>query len=212
MFGLQEAFMMTGLALGTLAAPILVGLVGPQDAFIAAGCFLPLTAVASYGALRRMDAGAAVPLDVLALLTGVPFLAVLAPRLVERMARDAIAEQVPRGEIVLRQGDVGTRFYVVASGRASVSIAGSQIREVGPGDWFGEVALLRDVPRTATVTALTDLSLWVVERESFRTSVMALPGSVELADTHIRENYASARDPGPGHVGENAEARVPGIS
>jgi len=86
MFGLQEALMMTGLALGTLAAPILVGLVGPQDAFIAAGCFLPLTAVTSYAALRRLDGGAAVPMEVLALLTGVPFLAVLAPRLVERMA------------------------------------------------------------------------------------------------------------------------------
>jgi len=212
MFGLQEAFTMTGLALGTLAAPILVGLVGPQDAFIAAGCFLPLTAVVSYAALGRLDVGAAVPLDVLALLTGVPFLAVLAPRLVERMARDAFAKQVPRGEVVLRQGDLGTRFYVVASGRASVSIAGSQVREAVPGDWFGEVALLRDVPRTAAVTALTDLSLWVVERESFRTSVMALPRSVELADTHIRENYAPAKEQGPGHVGENAEARVSGTS
>lgn len=210
MFGLQETFTMTGLALGTLAAPVLVGLVGPQNAFIAAGCFLPLTAVASYRALRRLDVGAAVPADVLALLTRVPFLAVLAPRLVERMARDAIAEQAQMGEVLIREGDVGTRFYVVASGRASVSVAGSRVREIGSGDWVGEVALLRAVPRTATVTALTDVSLWVVERESFLASMMALPHAVELADTHIHANYVEAREPGPGHLGETAEAPAPG--
>ena len=189
MFGLQEAFMMTGIALGTLAAPMLVGLVGSRGAFIAAGCFLPLTAVASYGMLRRLDARATVPIDVLALLLRVPIMAVLAPRIVERMACDAVLERVPTGEIVVRQGDDGTRFYVVASGRVCVDIDGSRIRELGPGDWFGEIALLRDVPRTASVTALTNASLWGVDRESFLASVAAVPHSVELADAHIRDDY-----------------------
>lgn len=189
MFGLQEAFTMTGIALGTLAAPALVGLVGANMAFLAAGCFLPLTALASYRVLRRRDAGTAVPVDVLALLMHVPILAVLAPRIVERMARDAIAEQVPAGESVLRQGDVGTRFYVIASGRVRVDIDGSEIRELGAGDWFGEIALLRDVPRTASITALTDVSLWGVDRESFLASVTAVSHSVELADNHIRDEY-----------------------
>lgn len=190
MFGLQEALMMTGLALGTLATPMLVGLVGSRGAFIAAGCFLPLTAVASYGMLRRLDARAAVPIDVLALLLRVPIMAVLAPRIVERMACDAVPQSVPTGEIVVRQGDDGTRFYVVASGRVCVDIDGSRIRELGPGDWFGEIALLRDVPRTASVTALTNVSLWGVDRESFLVSVTAVPHSVELADAHIRDDYA----------------------
>lgn len=189
MFGLQEALRMAGLAVGTLAAPVLVGLIGSRGAFLAAGCFLPLTAVASYGSLRRLDAGAAVPIDVLTLLMRVPILAVLAPRIVERMARDAVAEQVPTGETVVRQGDVGTLFYVVASGHFGVSIAGSRVRELGPGDWFGEIALLRDVPRTASVTALTDVSLWRVDRESFLASVTAVPRSVELANNHIRDDY-----------------------
>ena len=189
MFGLQEAFTMTGIALGTLAAPALVGLVGPRGAFIAAGCFLPLTAVASYRMLRRLDAGAAVPVDVLALLLRAPILAVLAPRILERMARDAVAEQVPTGEVVVRQGDTGTRFYVVASGRVAVDIDGLRIRELGPGDWFGEIALLRDVPRTASVTALADTLLWGVDQESFLASMSAVPRSVELADAHIRDGY-----------------------
>jgi len=189
MFGLQEAFMMTGLALGTVAAPALVELVGAQGAFIAAGCFLPLVAVASYRTLRRLDAESAVPADVLALLLQVPILAVLAPRIVERMARDARAREVPAEKSVVRQGDVGTRFYVIASGRVSVDIDGSVIRELGPGDWFGEIALLRDVPRTASITANTDVSLWEVDRESFLASVTAVSRSVELADTHIRDKY-----------------------
>ena len=189
MFGLQESFMMTGIALGTLAAPALVGLVGAQGAFLAAGCFLPLTALASYPVLRRLDAGAAVPVDVLELLMKVPTLAVLAPRIVERMARDAVAVHVPTGKSVVGQGDVGTRFYVIAAGRVSVDIDGSEIRQLGPGGWFGEIALLRDVPRTASVTALTDVSLWGVDRDSFLASVTAVPSSVELADTHIRDKY-----------------------
>ena len=105
------------------------------------------------------------------------------------MARDAVPVQVPTGKIVVGQGDLGTRFYVIAAGRVSVDIDGSEIRQLGPGGWFGEIALLRDVPRTASVTALTDVSLWGVDRDSFLASVTAVPGSVELADTHIRDKY-----------------------
>jgi hypothetical protein len=189
MFGLQEAFAMTAIALGTLTAPALVGLVGASAAFLAAGCFLPITAVASYRVLRRLDAEATVPADVLALLMPIPVFAVLAPRLVERLARDAVAEQVTAGECVVRQGDAGACFYVIASGVVRVDIDGTQVRELGPGDWFGEIALLRDVPRTASVTATTDVSLWKVDRDSFLTAVTSVRRSLELADTHIRDKY-----------------------
>ena len=189
MFGLQESFAMIGIALGTLIAPALVGGFGATTAFLAAGGFLPLIALASYGALRRLDDDTTVPGDVLALLMHVPTLAVLAPRIVERMARDAVAIQVSTGEIVVRQGEPGTRFYVIASGRVRVDIDGSEIRQLGTGGWFGEIALLRDVPRTASITALTDVSLWGVDRESFLASVTAVPGSMKLADDHIRNVY-----------------------
>jgi hypothetical protein len=189
MFGLQEAFAMTAIALGTLAAPALVGLLGAQAAFLVAGCFLPATAVASYGVLRRLDAEATVPADVLALLMPIPVFAVLAPRVVERLARDAVAEEVRAGECVVRQGDAGTRFYVIASGTVRVDIDGAQVRELRAGDWFGEIALLRSVPRTATITATTEVSLWGVDRDSFLTAVTAVRRSLELADTHIRDKY-----------------------
>jgi hypothetical protein len=189
MFGLQEALMMTGIAVGTLAAPVLVAAVGPRTAFVLAGSFLPAVALASYAMLRRLDAGAAVPLEVLTLLLRVPVLAVLAPRIVERLARDAVPEDVPSGEVVVRTGDPGSLFYVIASGRVDVTVDGTLVRELGAGDWFGEIALLHDVPRTATVRALTDVSLWTLDRESFLSSVTSVSTSLELAETHIRDTY-----------------------
>jgi hypothetical protein len=189
-FGLQEACMMTGIALGTLAAPVLVEAAGTRAAFLVAGCLLPLTALASYRALRRLDEGSAVPLDVLALLMQVPILVVLPARIVERLARDSVAQEAPAGEVIVRQGDLGTRFYVIASGRVRVDIEGEEIRELGVGGWFGEIALLRDVPRTASVRALTDVTLWVLDRESFLSAVTATSSAVHLAESYSRENYA----------------------
>jgi len=189
MFGVQEAITMTGIAVGTLTAPALVEGVGARTAFVLAGSFLPAVALASYAMLRRLDAGAAVPVDVLTLLLRVPILAVLAPRILERLARDAEREEVTSGDVVVATGDAGSRFYVIASGRVSVTVNGEEVRELGPGGWFGEIALLHDVPRTATVTAVTDLALWTLDRESFLSSVSAGSTSLELAESHIRETY-----------------------
>jgi hypothetical protein len=189
MFGLQESLASTGLALGTLAAPALVDGVGPRGAFLAAGLFLPVVALAAYGALRRLDRRAAVPMDVLELLLRVPIVAVLAPRIVERLARDAVAETSPAGAYVVRQGEPGASFYVIASGRVQVDIDGAVVRDLGPGDWFGEIALLRDVPRTASVRSLSDVALWAVDRDTFLTSVAAASQSVAVAERHIRDRY-----------------------
>jgi hypothetical protein len=189
MFGVEESLTMTGLAVGSLASPVLVAAVGARGAFLVAGCFLPAISLASYGMLRRLDLDAAVPVDVLALLMRVPTLAVLAPRVVERMARDAVAETAGAGQVVVLKGDLGHRFYVIASGRLAVDIDGAFVRELGPGEWFGEIALLRDAPRTATVTALDEVSLWAVGRESFLASVTTVSRSVEIAETHIRDTY-----------------------
>jgi hypothetical protein len=189
MFGIQESLANVALALGTLAAPALVGALGARGAFVGAGLFLPVVALATYRPLRRLDLGAAVPADVLALLMSVPIVAVLAPRIVERLARDAVAVTRTDGEYVVRQGDPGDRFYVIATGRVEVDIDGTDIRGLGPGDWFGEIALLRDVPRTASVRALTGVSLWAIDRDSFLASVAAASQSVAVADNHIRDRY-----------------------
>ncbi len=190
MFGLQESLMMAGMAVGTLLAPVLVGLLGGAWAFAAAGLLLPLVALIASGPLRRLDGSMVVPQDVLTLLRDVPLLAVLAPRVVERMALEAESLHVGAGEVVIAEGDPGDRFYVVAAGRAEVTQSGAHLRDLGEGGWFGELALLRDSPRTATVTAATDVELVAVDRDSFLASVGLSTHARAVADGHADAHYS----------------------
>lgn len=188
-FGLQEAMLMAGLALGSLLAPILVMALGERGAFLAAGAFLPLLVLATMAQLRRIDQGAQVPADVLALLRGVPLLAVLPPRVVDRLARDASATPVAAGATIVAQGEPAEQFHVIASGTAQVLVDGVPVRRLGPGDWFGELALLRDSPRTATVTAIDAVDLRSLERENFLAVVAGVPRAVEAGEDYARQNY-----------------------
>ena len=186
-FGLQESLMMAAFALGSLAAPLLVETVGPRGAFAIAGAFLPVVALMAYPRLRRLDAATQVPADVLRLFLDVPLLAVLPPRVVERLALDAEPVAAKPDEAVVTEGDAGDRFYVIDEGRVAVTRENRLLRELGPGDWFGELALLRDVPRTATVTAETAVSMWAVRRDTFLAAVGAGTRSREVADEHARD-------------------------
>jgi MFS family permease len=188
-FGLQESITMAGLAVGALAAPVLVDTVGSRGAFVVAGLFLPVGTALSWAVVRRLDADAAVPVDVLDLLLGVPILAVLPPRIVERLARDAVPVAAVRGTRLIDEGDAGDRFYVIADGDVLVTRDGRRLRTLGAGAWFGELALLRDVPRTASVVSLTDVSGWALDRSSFLAAVAGSAASVQTADDHARGHY-----------------------
>ena len=132
-----------------------------------AGVILPAVTLLALASLGRLDARAVVPGAVFSLLRSVPFLALLPVRSVERMARDAVLVSVDEGDVVVHEGDAGDRFYVVSQGAAVVTQAGVVLRRLGAGQWFGEIALLRDVPRTATVSAASSLQLACLEREVF---------------------------------------------
>ncbi len=97
----------------------------------------------------------------------VPFLSALSVAASERVARSAVTRDVEAGDIVFRQGEFGDRFYIVVSGQLEVAVDGKLVRTLGIGDHFGELALLRRIPRTATVTALTEARLVSVERQDF---------------------------------------------
>jgi len=185
-FGLQETILMAGFAAGSLAAPLLVETAGPKGAFVAAGLLLPVVTIGCWSLLRRLDADAAVPLDVLRLLLGVPSFSVVAPRIAERMAREALAVSAPRDTTLITEGEHGDRFYVIAAGQVLVTRAGQPLRHLGPGDWFGELALLRDVPRTASVVCTSDVTLWAVDRHTFLTAVSYSPESAWRVDDSYR--------------------------
>jgi CRP-like cAMP-binding protein len=97
---------------------------------------------------------------------------------------------VPAAATVLEQGDVGDRFFVIAEGGAAVAIDGVEQARLGRGDFFGEIALLRDVPRTASVTAIEALRLYTLERDDFIAAVTGYAPSREAA-----ESIVSARLP-----------------
>lgn len=168
---------------------MLVAVAGSRGAFLAAGLFLPVVTVASWSLVRRLDADAAVPVDVLELLLQVPIFSVLAPRIVERMAREAVAVSAPEGTRVITEGALSDRFYVIAGGRMSVTRGGRRLRQLGVGDWFGELALLRDIPRTATVESENDVALWALERDQFLAAVAPSGPALEAADQHARGHY-----------------------
>ncbi len=97
------------------------------------------------------------------------------------------------GTEIVRKGDHGDRFYVVASGEVEVVGVGEQVATLGPGDYFGEIALLRDVPRTATVRAKTDVELYALERDEFLSAVTGHPASAEAADAVVASRLAGLR-------------------
>jgi CRP-like cAMP-binding protein len=130
--------------------------------------------------LRRIDDYASVPEAALSSVVAVPLFEPLPPTSLEKLARAALREAVPAGTVVIAEGERGDTFYVVVDGSLEVSSDGRLLRTIGPGDFFGEIALLRDVPRTATVSAATDSVLLVIRRMDFLSAVL---GNLESAET-----------------------------
>lgn len=189
-FGLQESTMMAGLAVGALTAPLLVTETSPVAAFVIAGAFLPVVAVAAWWRLARLDASTEVPADRLVLLARVPMLSMLAPRVVERLAVFSGLEQHPVGLVIVKEGERGDLFYVVMSGDVVVTHGTDEIRRLGAGDWFGELALLHaDARRTASVTTLSPVSLLTVDRRTFLTALAGTPRAITAADEYARDHY-----------------------
>lgn len=194
-FGILESLILATIALGAAAGPLLISLVDVEGALIAQGVFLPVAVAIGWVALRRVDAAAdaIVPEDTIALLERVPMLAPLPPAILERLAATAQRVTVPADSEVFAQGDAGDRFFVIASGRVEVLIDGRRIREQLPGDSFGEIALLRDRPRTATVRALEATELVALERDFFLAAVTGHAASREAADGVIAGRMTFAR-------------------
>ena len=96
----------------------------------------------------------------------------------------------PEGREIVREGDAGDRFYIVARGRLTATQSGRVLRELTAGDSFGEIALLRDVPRTATVTASEEVELYALERADFIDAATGHAAGRAAGEAVVRERLA----------------------
>lgn len=170
-FGLFELVVIVAVAIGSLVAPPAIELLGTRGTLIAAGGLLVTLAALSHRQLGRIDEGVEVRAEELELLRRTEIFAPLPYAALRRLAASLGAHSAQVGEEIVRQGDEGDVVYVIAEGRVSVSRDGEQLRELGPADVFGELALILDVPRTATVTALEPVVLRGVARGPFLAAV-----------------------------------------
>jgi MFS family permease len=187
-FGILEGLTMFALALGSVAASILIEAFGISTALVVVGAFVPAIVLLLWAPLLSIDRGAEAPdEEALALLRAIPIFAPLPAPAIERLLAHVGWITVPAGTIVIREGAVGDRFYVIGEGAVDITRGDRQLARRVPGDFFGEIALLRDVPRTATVTAVYPLRLLTLEREPFLEAVTGHPQSREHAEAGIDE-------------------------
>ena len=173
-FGLLEGLQMAGLALGCLLAPALVRLGGTATALVAVGAVLPLVAVVAGRQLLVIDRHATIPVVEIALLRAIRLFALLPAPTLESLARALTPVTCAAGQDVIRQGDEGDRFYAIADGEVEVIANGTVVTTLRRGDYFGEIALMYKVARTATVRARNQCHLFTLDRDTF---LLGLTGS-----------------------------------
>jgi CRP-like cAMP-binding protein len=180
-FGAIESLWMIGFGVGGPIAAALVSLFDLRAAFVVTSAVVPVIALLGYRALARLERQAAVPARQLELVSRLAMFAPLPRTDLERVARQLDRVDVASGTEVIRQGDVGDRFYVVEEGSFEVVADGRVLSTMTEGDHFGEIALLHDVLRTATVRAATDGVVWALDQEEFLATVTGMPQARTLA-------------------------------
>ncbi len=191
-FAVLELSAGVGLVSGSVVAHVMISVAGVGAAFAGVGvCFLALLAL-SYRSVRRADDTADLPVVAMSLLRRVPLFAELPSSALERLARQTVEVVATPGSTVITQGEPGDRFFAVADGRFDVTIAGRTVRTIERGGSFGEVALLADVPRTASVVAHSTGSLLAIDRSPFLQAVTGDAASRREAWGTVRGMVASA--------------------
>jgi len=191
-FGMMQSLWLAALALGAMLAPLLVNRLGPREALLVTGCFLPALVIVFGSRLVRVDAAATAPArDRLALLRAIPMFGLLPGPTLERLVSRLIPVEFEAGTELMRQGDPGDRFYVIAEGAAEVTIDGRLVNTLQTGDFAGDIALLRSVPRTATVVAKGPVLALALERHDFLGAVAGNTPSARAADAVIGARLAA---------------------
>ena len=192
-FGVLEMVLVGTIGLGAVIAPVLIAEIGIRWSLVATGAFLPALAALTWRRLLAIDAESHAPTEALRLLEPILIFSPLPAPSLERLASQLEPIAVVAGTEMIRQGDPGDRFYVIESGRFEVTVDGAPAGELGPKDFFGEIALLRNVPRTATVRAATDAQLHALGREAFLDAVAGYAPSARAADAVVGARLGGGR-------------------
>ena len=195
-FGVLQFFVLSSLGIGGLLAPVLIDALrdrerADHDRHLPARARGPVRAH-----VTKIDAQAAAPeTQELRILTGVPIFAPLPGTAIEHIAGRLVPLRIEPGTVIVREGDAGDRFYVIVEGEVEVTAEGKPVSTLAPGGYFGEIALLKDVPRTATVTAKTPLVLYALEREDFLSTVTGHAPSAKAAESVISSRLSGLQPP-----------------
>jgi CRP-like cAMP-binding protein len=120
-----------------------------------------------------------------------PFFADLSRGELIELAKATEDMEVEEGKVLTRQGQSGSEFFVIIEGEVAVTKDGNEVRRQGPGEFFGEIALIEDRPRTATVTAVTPLRFFVLTRQSFRSLLAHQPELEQKVNAALQERLGT---------------------
>ncbi|MGH3065299.1 MAG: MFS transporter [Gaiellaceae bacterium] len=190
-FGVIQMLWFAAVGVGAIAAPALIDWLGLEGALIATGAALVGLVLVLWPKVAKIDATAVAPgVDELRVLTSVPIFAPLPGMTLEHLAGRLVPLRLDPDTVIVREGDAGDRFYIVVEGVVEVSEYGRPIVELDAGGYFGEIALIRDVARTATVTAKTSVVLYALDREDFLAAVTSHEPSAEAAEEVVSARLA----------------------
>ena len=198
LLGLIDGVANLGPAIGGFVAPLLNAVLGTSAALVVTGAVLPVVALLMWPAIRRLDEGGPIAARRCALIRAQPLFAPLSLATVEHLAARLTPFTLDDGVLLIREGDAGDGYFLIDEGQVEVRQGDRSLRELGPGAGVGEIALLRDVPRTASVVARGPVSGFSLDRASFLEAV-----------TGHGDSHATARAMADGHLEADATRTVP---
>jgi hypothetical protein len=185
-----ESLIIAAIAVGSLITPLLIHLFGVRASLVGVGVLVTAFAVSTVPRLRRLDQRLTEP-EGLPVLRSIAMFQPVHPSVLEEMAHRLKSFSLPAGATVVREGDIADRFYVIAEGEVEVSHGDLVVRRETAGDFFGEIGLLRNVPRTATVTAVTDVRVWALEQADFLGAVTGTGAARVAAEDVVARRLAT---------------------
>jgi MFS family permease len=191
-FGVLESIVIASVAVGSAITPALLHLIGVRATLVVTGALLPVITLLLWRRLRRLDVPTVAARRV-ELLRGDPIFAPLPTAMIEQLASALEPVSLAAGEVLFRAGDAGDRYYFIDQGSVQIALPGPELILLAPGAGFGEIALLRDVPRTATATAETSTSLFALRGDEFVSAVTGHATSAAAADAVISSRLHSLR-------------------